>query len=95
MIWFLERPGERLQCEIRRSSVGTGYELVWTSNDGRTHVEISDDAEELLSRRRALENWLRRDGWVRPGRATPHRIFRPRTKAVGGVPASPEPPKPI
>lgn len=74
MIWFFERPGERLQCEIRRSD--TGYELVWTSGDGQTRVERSDDPEELLQRRRALENWLKLDGWVRPGRITP-----PKSKA--------------
>lgn len=73
MIWFFERPGERLRCEIRRSAVGAGYELVWTCGDGRTHVELSEDPEELLRRRRALENWLRLDGWVRPGRVTPPR----------------------
>ena len=80
MIWFLERPGERLQCEIRRSPAGAGYELVWSSSDGRVHVELSDDPEELLQRRRALENWLRRDGWIRPGRVTPPRVLRPPAK---------------
>jgi hypothetical protein len=79
MIWFFERPGERLQCEIRQS-LEAGYELVWTSGDGRTHVEHSEDPEELLRRRRALENWLRLDGWVRPGRITPPRQTRPRSE---------------
>jgi hypothetical protein len=81
MIWFFERPGERLQCEIRRS-FSAGYELVWTSSDGRTHVEQSNDAEELMHRRRALENWLRLDGWVRPGRNTPSRQTRPRSEWI-------------
>lgn len=71
MIWFFERPGERLQCEIRQSVAGTGYELVWVSGDGRTHVEHSVDLEALLRRRRALENWLTHDGWVRHPRITP------------------------
>ena len=71
MIWFFERPGERLQCEIRQAASGLGYELVWTSSDGRIHVECSDDASELIRRRRALEHWLKLDGWVRPGRVTP------------------------
>ncbi len=72
MIWFFERPGERLQCEIRQAASGAGYELVWTSNDGRVHIELSDDAAELIRRRRALEHWLRLDGWTRPGgRITP------------------------
>lgn len=76
MIWFFERPGERLQCEIRQASSGPGYELVWTSNDGRIHVELSNDPSELLRRRRALEHWLSLDGWVRPGRVTPARPSR-------------------
>ena len=78
MIWFFERPGERLQCEIRPSALGRGYELVWSAGDGRTHVEHSGDPEELTERRRALENWLKRDGWVRHGRITPPRNSKPR-----------------
>jgi hypothetical protein len=73
MIWFFERPGERLRCEIRQSLSGTGYELVWTTSDGRTHVEFSNDPGELSQRRREIEQWLKLDGWVRPGRVTPPR----------------------
>jgi hypothetical protein len=76
MIWFFERPGERLQCEIRQATSGSGYELVWTSSDGRIHVELTDDASELMRRRVALEHWLKLDGWIRPGRDTPSRPFR-------------------
>lgn len=71
MIWFFDRPGERLQCEIRPSVEDDGFELVWTTTDGRTLVERSGDAEELLQRRRFLEERLRLDGWVRAGRTTP------------------------
>ena len=78
MIWFFERPGERLQCEIRQSASGSGFELVWTTSDGRIHVEVSDDASELIRRRRALEHWLKLDGWIRPGRVTP--VRPPRTQ---------------
>jgi hypothetical protein len=70
MIWFFERPGERLLCEIR-PAFDRGFELVWTTGDGRTHVERSANADELLKRRRFLEERLRLDGWVRPGRTTP------------------------
>ena len=80
MIWFFERPGERLQCEIRQSASGPGFELVWTTSDGRVHVELSDDASELIRRRRALEQWLILDGWVRPGRVTPDHPFRDERK---------------
>ena len=80
MIWFFERPGERLQCEIRPSASGTGYELVWMSGDGRMQVEQAADPEELLQRRRALESWLKCDGWVRHGRVTPPRKMKPRSE---------------
>lgn len=76
MIWFFERPGEQLKCEIRQAASGSGYELVWTSSDGRIHVELADDPAELLRRRRALEHWLRLDGWTRPDRITPIHPFR-------------------
>ena len=91
MIWFFERPGERLQCEIRRS-VETGYELVWTSSDGRVHLEHSNDPEELLRRRRALESWLKLDGWVRPGRVTPPRGTGPVPSGVSAHRRSTDPP---
>ena len=71
MIWFFERPGERLQCEIRPSGEGEGFELVWTTTDGRMLIERSVDPEDLMRRRRLLEERLRLDGWVRPGRTTP------------------------
>ena len=79
MIWFFERPGERLRCEIRQA-LNTGYELVWTAHNGSTHVEHSANPEELELRRRALENWLKLDGWIRPGRITPPRNTRPRSE---------------
>ena len=51
MIWFFERPGERLQCEIRRS-LSNGYELVFFDMLSRrlqdlaetraTHFELLD-----------------------------------------------------
>ena len=71
MIWFFERPGERLQCEIRQAASGSGFELVWTASDGRMHIESSDDPSELIRRRCALEHWLRLDGWISPGRVPP------------------------
>jgi hypothetical protein len=80
MIWFFERPGEHLRCEIRRSVLGSGYELVWTAGDGRTHDEHSHNPEELMNRRRALEHWLKLDGWIRPGRITPPRRTRPQSQ---------------
>ncbi|HEV3215760.1 MAG TPA: hypothetical protein VGZ27_08555 [Vicinamibacterales bacterium] len=64
---------------VRPSAIGVGYELVWSAGDGRTYVEHSSDPEELLRRRRALENWLKLDGWVRDGRVTPAGAFKSRS----------------
>jgi hypothetical protein len=82
MIWFFERQGERLQCEIRTAPASGLCELIWTASDGRTHVERADDPAELVRRRRALEQWLRLDGWVRLGRLTPPRVTRRTTSPV-------------
>ena len=68
--------GRTASCEIRQAASGSGYELVWTSSDGRIHVELSDDASELMRRRRALEHWLKLDGWIHPGHDTPSPPFR-------------------
>jgi hypothetical protein len=75
MIWFFERAGVRLQCEIRSAAEGSGLELVWTTPDGQTHVERSDDENELTKRRHELEAKLKLDGWQRVGRETPSTRF--------------------
>ena len=82
MIWFFERPGEYLQCEIRRAEGGTEFELVWAASDGRVYVERSDDASALVHRRRVLERWLRLDGWIRLGRLTPPQIGKCKQRAI-------------
>jgi hypothetical protein len=75
MIWFFEREGLRLQCEMRAAAEGSGFELTWTTPDGQVHIERSDDEEELTKRRRELEERLKRDGWRRIGRETPAKRF--------------------
>jgi hypothetical protein len=75
MIWFFERAGVRLQCEMRADAEGTGFELTWTTPDGRVHIERSHDEEELTQKRRELEERLKLDGWQRIGRETPPKRF--------------------
>jgi hypothetical protein len=71
VLWFFQRGGARLRCEIRRALNRPGFELVWTGSDGQVRVEYSDDAAPLSGRRHELEDKLRRAGWKRVGRVTP------------------------
>lgn len=71
MLWFFERSGERLQCEIRPAVNGNGFELLWTQA-GQTRVEHFNDDKDAAMRRREIENKLKQDGWSRVGRETPH-----------------------
>jgi hypothetical protein len=75
MIWFFERGGQRLQCEMRPAAEGGGFELAWQTPDGETHIEKSDDTESLTARRRQVEENLKADGWKRLGRETPDKRF--------------------
>jgi hypothetical protein len=75
MLWFFERAGVRLQCELRAAEDETNFELVWTSPDGHLHVERSDDPAALTTRRRRLEEELKLEGWTRLGRETPAKRF--------------------
>lgn len=75
MIWFFERHGVRLQCEIRRTSDGQAFELAWTTPKGEPHLERSSDPDILDARRRELQLKLEKDGWTRVGRDTPPKRF--------------------
>ena len=70
MIWFFERAGKHLQCEIRPASSGAGFEVEWTQN-GQTRLERFENSEAAQDRRRVIEEQLVRDGWKRVGRVTP------------------------
>ena len=75
MIWFFERGAQRLQCEMRPASNGSGFELAWQSPDGQMHIDKSDDTVTLTARRKQLEESLKADGWKRVGRETPDKHF--------------------
>jgi hypothetical protein len=70
MIWFFERAGQRLHCEIRRAVDGNGLELLWTTPEGATHIERGDTEASIDERRRILEEQLKLDGWVPLGQVT-------------------------
>jgi hypothetical protein len=66
MIWFFERGGQYLRCEIRREMEGSGYELVVTRPDGSEQVERFGDSATLTRRQLELETSLMTDGWTGP-----------------------------
>lgn len=66
MIWFYERSGTHLRCEVRQAIEGDRYELVITDEDGAERVEWFSDSKELTRRSRELENEWRTQGWDGP-----------------------------
>ncbi len=66
MIWFYERAGAHLRCEVRQTLEGDRYELVITSADGSERVEAFVDSKELTKRSRQLEDEWRSQGWEGP-----------------------------
>ena len=55
MLWFFERAGKHLQCEIRPASDGTGFEVAWIQ-DGESRLERFDTPDEAEERRRVVED---------------------------------------
>ncbi|HSL23987.1 MAG TPA: hypothetical protein VK886_20810 [Vicinamibacterales bacterium] len=66
MIWFYERLGSHLRCEVRPTIEGDRYELVITHADGTERIETFLDSRELTRRSRELENGWRTEGWDGP-----------------------------
>ena len=66
VIWFYERRGEHLRCEIRQQVEGDRFALVVTLPDGTERTEIFEDSRSLNSRSIELEKMLREKGWNGP-----------------------------
>ena len=66
MIWFYERKGEHLRCEIRQQVEGDRFALVVTLPDGSERMEIFDDSSALNRRSVELEKMLTLKGWNGP-----------------------------
>jgi len=66
VIWFYERSGEHLKCEIRQQIEGDRFALVVTLPDGSERTEWFDDSNGLTRRSRELEKLLREKGWDGP-----------------------------
>jgi hypothetical protein len=66
VIWFYERRGEHLRCEIRQQLEGDRYALVVRLPDGSERVELFEDCKTLNVRSVELERLLRSKGWDGP-----------------------------
>ena len=66
MIWFYERRGEHLRCEIQQQIEGDNFALVVTLPDGTERVELFEDSGTLNRRSVELEKLLREKGWNGP-----------------------------
>ena len=66
MIWFYERKGEHLRCEIRQQVEGDRFTLVVTMPDGTERFEVFDDSSALNRRSLELEKTLAGKGWNGP-----------------------------
>lgn len=66
MIWFYERKGEHLRCEIRQMIEGDRFGLVVTMPDGSERTEVFEDSGALNRRSVELEQMLTSKGWTGP-----------------------------
>ena len=66
MIWFYERKGEHLRCEIQQLVEGDRFALVVTMPDGSERMEMFEDSGALNRRSIELEKLLREKGWNGP-----------------------------
>lgn len=66
MIWFFEKNGEHLRCEIRPQIEGDHFDLVVTRPDGGESVEQFEDPHTLSRRTQELQRLWRSEGWDGP-----------------------------
>lgn len=63
MVWFFERHGQYLQCEVRRAPDTAQYELLVRYPDAPTRWECIADPRVLIERFAATHRKLRQEGW--------------------------------
>jgi len=66
MIWFFERRGDHLRCELRPHIEGDRYDLLITLPDGTESVETFVDQRKLSRRTEELERLWHYEGWSGP-----------------------------
>jgi hypothetical protein len=66
VIWFFEKKGEHLRCEIDQQLQGDKFALIVTLPDGSEQVELFEDSTSLNKRAKELERTFHGDGWDGP-----------------------------
>jgi len=66
VIWFYERKGQHLKCEIRQQVEGDRFALTVTLPDGTERTELFDDSGAINRRSVELEKMLTQKGWNGP-----------------------------
>lgn len=66
MIWFFERRGDHLRCEVKSQIEGDHYDLLITHPDGTESVESFADQRNLSRRTGELERLWQAEGWSGP-----------------------------
>jgi hypothetical protein len=66
VIWFYERSGQHLRCEIRQQVEGDRFALVVTLPDGTERTELFEDSGVLNRRSVEIEKMLNQKGWNGP-----------------------------
>ena len=66
MIWFYEKDGEHLRCEVRHLVEGDRFDLVIIEPNGQERVETFEDSSQLNKRSAELEREWRAKGWDGP-----------------------------
>jgi hypothetical protein len=66
MIWFFERDGSHVRCEVRPHIEGDRYELVITEPDGTERLASFTTSNDLNRRAQALGEAWEKEGWTGP-----------------------------
>ncbi|HEX5473102.1 MAG TPA: hypothetical protein VFX12_00460 [Vicinamibacterales bacterium] len=66
MIFFFERGGKYLRCDIHAAANQEGFELSLVHPDGSETVEKFADADGVYQRWQELQSTLKADGWWGP-----------------------------
>jgi hypothetical protein len=63
VIWFFDKDGKKLRCEMTLQGTAGPYRLVVTDPDGRVSIEEVNEPLELIQRSLHLVNSLKNQGW--------------------------------